>query len=284
MKKIVLLTPCLMLDNNREVNHKAITKNHELPVDHHVIFAQEFNHDDYMYDIEYIGSCERAGFAKSRNELLKYFYNSDYDYALWMDGNATLSKSSLNDMYNLIHGLKNEIINIDACTSTLGICVNKARMDIKSKDDYFTRVTLIPSVNNCEWFHGLIIKNFKKYYNQELYIDEKCDPKNLLPEDIYFIRLLDKYYNVYCCPTITINKPPSKTSTWMNNEDGYNYPPIDYKGLQLLVDSTKYKSYKKSICFPLYINRTQKEYIEDLAEYKSRSKKDKVVMNKASLF
>ena len=56
------------------------------PVDEFIVNDQEFMPQDYKPGFTYIGKHkERQGFVKGRNQLLEYFYNSDADYAIWMD-------------------------------------------------------------------------------------------------------------------------------------------------------------------------------------------------------
>ena len=85
-------------------------------------------------------------------------------------------------------------------------------------------IMYLVNFKGCDWMHGMIMKNFKKYYNQTPYIDERCDPRKGTSEDVYFAVLLKKLYDVRLAPTLCITKPNNKTSTWVADKKGYFYP------------------------------------------------------------
>ena len=74
--KVVMLIPCLMLDNNRKANHKAMqyAKEH-YAVDEFIVNDQEFDESDYVEGFTYLHKSytPRAGFVNTRNQLLKAF-------------------------------------------------------------------------------------------------------------------------------------------------------------------------------------------------------------------
>lgn len=228
--KVLGLIPCLMLDNNREENYKAMDnfkKNY--PVDKIVVYDQEFKKEDYKDGFEYIGYSEkRVGFVKARNELLKYFYNSDFDYALWMDANGSFSRPSLNSLNTIIHNLRNEDLDVDVLNSTLGIISSGHRISDKKRVDYFEncRIMRITQKRQDLWMHGLIMKNYKKYYNKEFYCNRDVDKG--VAEDVYFLLLLQKSFTRYECSDLVICKPSNKASTWVNDKSSYDYPPDNY--------------------------------------------------------
>ena len=277
MKKIVMLIPCMMMETNREKNLEA--QNYALEnykgIDQIVIYDQCFQDGDFIDGIEYIGhQSQGQGFIKSRNELLKWFYKSDYDYAIWMDGNKTVSKTSLNDFNTLIDAVKNEKIDLDFIFSTIGINISQERMEIKKRPDYFKYIYLLYKVRGYYWFHGLFMKNISKYYDDELYISEKCDVWKGLNEDIYFAILARKVYKTYLCPTIVINTPSSNTSTWMTKEGSYNYPKVDYDVLrEIATEESKNHKIRLNGDKNVYrLERLNDDTIKDLKPYKKRSK------------
>ena len=231
MAKIMALIPCLMLENNREVNKKALDSNYKhLKLDKFVIYDQCFSETDYDDRFTYIGhATERMGWVIPRNKLLEYFHNSDYDYAFWIDANSGVSKSTLNDLTTIIEAVKaDKLTQCDSIFATLGLWISQERMQCKAAPDFFDNVHILPTKNNksYNWMHGLIHKNFKKYYNQEFYIDERCDTKQGTADDVYFSRTLQRFTNSYVAPTVIINKPSSKAScTWANDKGTYEYPP-----------------------------------------------------------
>lgn len=277
MKKICMLTPCLMLENNRKHNLKAqkyALENYK-GIDKFIIYDQSYEDGDYIDGIEYIGhQKERQGFVKSRNELLKYFYNSDYDYAIWMDGNKTVSKSALNDFNSIIQAIKEDKTNVDVILSTLGIIISKERMEVKKRSDYFKNVYLLYKKHDYRYLHGMFMKNFKKYYDDEVYISEECDNFKGVPEDEYFVDLLRCLYKTYLCPTIVINAPSSKSSTWMCNAGSYDYPKSDkIKTKQMAEEEAKkHKKIERELQNVYKLDRINDETLDDLKPYKKRSK------------
>lgn len=233
--KVLGLTPCLMLDNNRGINNKCFRNNKEnIMLDNWCVYAQMFTDNDKFKDVTYIGNKqERMGFVIPRNELLKYFYNSDYDYAFWIDANSTVSKPTLNDVNTIIKLMQssNDFLECDAIFSTLGMWVSHERMFVKSLPDALENVHILPNPRNksYNWMHGLFLKNFKKYYGLELYIDDRCDVSKGTPEDVFFARLLNQVMATYVAPGIVINKPSSNFSTHQNSGSGkYDYAPVDF--------------------------------------------------------
>lgn len=238
MKKVVMLIPALMLANNRKANHSAMTYGLEnYPVDEFIVNDAEYAPEDYRPEFTYIGHhAERQGFVKTRNQLLKHFYNSDADYAIWMDANGRVSKSTLNDLSTILNALKTGEVDMDVIYSTLGINISGERIAVKKMPDYLDNVYLVKFKNGYDWMHGMIMKNFKKYYGVEPYIDERCDPHVGTSEDIYFARLLRRLFDYRLAPTVTVSKPSNKTSTWVADKKGYKYPKPDYATVEAYIN------------------------------------------------
>lgn len=294
MAKICGLTPCLMLDNTRKINRKSITFNvANLNLDGWALYDQNFSKDDFIEGCEHIANePSRVGWVKARNGLLKWFYESDYDYAFWIDANSKICKTTLNDARTIIDAIKDDKLNMcDSIFSTLGMWASQDRVFFKSASDFYDNVHLIPAKMNksYNWMHGLFIKNFKKYYNQEFYIDERCDTLQGIPEDVYFARLLRRFTNSYVAPTIVCSKPTSKHSCTMNNEKGtYEYPPVLFDKVDsYILESAALNKYR--VCNP-YTNPTdivlpRINFMKDLIRpYISDKETKKVNDNKVVLF
>ena len=269
----MLLTPALMLDTNRKANHKMMKSIADTFVfDQKVVYDQEFAESDYRDGYTYIGHApKRMGFVTPRNELLKYFYNSDFDYALWFDANSNVSGPTVNDERSSIDALRQGKIDVDCVYTTLGIIYSPERVAAKCAKDFFDVVHLLPYKTNYNWMHGMVMKNFKKYYNQELYIHPDCDPWKGTSEDIYFTRLLSKVFDCHVCPTIVVNKPNSKTSTWMTTAGSYAYPKPEYGQIDDMIRKELYKyTVTKRGIKDWVLPRVQDESIENLKEYKPR--------------
>jgi len=280
MNKIVMLMPVLMLDNNRKANNAALDYALEhYPVDKIIINDQEFKDYDYRDDerIQYIGRHpERRGFAKARNDLLRWFYNSDYDWAVWMDGNAKVTKTTLNDFVTVTEAIKAGEVEVDAVISTLGILLSEPRMHARQAKDHLENVKLVKvGPIDHAWMHGLFMKNFKKEYGMEVYIHEDCDPRKGLSEDVYFVQLVKRLFEVRLCPTIVVSKPTNKTSTWVADKAGYKYPPVDWETVSRMVKSAEYEPRPRRNLKDTYI-LPRVEYMKDkVTVYKPRNKKQR---------
>lgn len=294
MAKIVGLIPCWMLPNNREANTAAIQHNvKHLNLDHVVIYDQSFEDSDFNDQFEYVGHQPTGvGFTAARNGLLEWFYNSDYDYALWLDANEKVSTPTINDTVTVIEALRaDKLDKIDVIFSTLGLWVSQDRIVAKQREDFMTHVQLIPALNNksYNWMHGLIIKNFKKYYNQPVFIDSRCDVKLGTPEDVYFARLIRRYFNAYVAPTVVITKPSSNTSTHAGDGKGrYVYPPVKFDEVdQYILESVEKLGIKPCNVqwFRDSVSIPRQEYMrEKVTPYKSRKKEPQSPVTKVGLF
>lgn len=276
--KIVMLMPCLMLENNRKVNNQALDYALEhYNVDLIAINDQEFKDYDYREDsrIQYIGRHpERRGFVNARNDLLRWFYSSDYDWAVWLDANAKITKTSLNDFVTVVEAIKAGKVEVDVILSTLGIYISSTRINARRAKDHLENVKLV-RVEGTEnaWMHGMFMKNFKKEYGMEVYIREDCDPRKGLSEDAYFVQLLKRLFEVRLCPTITVTKPSNKASMWVADKTHYAYPPIEWKMISRMVKSAEYEPRPRRHLKDTYI-LPRVQYMKDkVTVYKERGKK-----------
>lgn len=291
--KILGLSPALMLDNTREINTRSLSANFDLlKLDGWAIYDQCFQDSDFDPRFTYVGHADkRMGWAVPRNGLLKYFYESDYDYCFWIDANSTLSKTTWNDVRTIIEALREgKLDKCDTIFGTLGMWVSQERKDVKQLPDFFDNVHIVPVKMGASynWMHGLIHKNFKKYYGQEFYMDEKCHVLEGTPEDVFFARTLKKYTNAYLAPTVVVNKPTSKQSCTMANEKGsYDYPPVlfDVEDKMIEENAQKYgwkhvkpNQVRDDITLPRLA-----EYKDFIKPYVSRAKKP-APDNKVELF
>jgi hypothetical protein len=275
MKTIIQLTPCLMLENNREVNHRYLNyAKDNYGLDDIIIYDQEFKESDFEKDFTYIGNqSKRQGFVKPRNELLKWFYNSDYDYAVWMDADGWITKPTLNDFRTIVSGLKSGLLDVNVISSTMGIFFDDKRMMIHKGNDYFEKVYLLKDNSPKKYIHGMIIRNFKKYYSEEYYITDCGHFDSKGGEDTYFNKMIYKLFNVYLCPTIVISKPSNKFSTWMNEKNGYDYPLEETENMDDYINCN-YPEISKAPCpETIKLNRLNDFSIKYLKPYKGRKEK-----------
>lgn len=281
-----MLMPVLMVEGNRKINMKAL--NHAIKyynVDKIVINDQEFLDTDYVEHekVEYIGHHkERQGFVKARNQLLEWFYESEYDWAVWLDGNGRISKTTLNDFDTVVGALKVGDIGVDAITSTLGNWISGLRIEAKKMPDHMKVVRLLPNrVEIQSHMHGLFMRNFKKYYDISPVIHRDCDPRKGLSEDVYFIELLSELFEIYICPTIVVTKPSPEASTWLtNSRKVVGYPTTAMKEIKTMVarelrGSPKFRKDGKTI-----VLERNRYHIEKLKPYRPKIRKEKGVLIK----
>ena len=283
-----------MLDNTRSINKQSIDFAHKhLAPDAHVIYDQCFRPEDFHPDYTYIAHADkRMGWVVARNSLLKWFYESDYDYAFWIDANSKVTTTTLNDVTTILDALRdNKLPQVDTIFSTLGMWNSQERQDLKQESDYFDNVHLVPAklTKNYDWMHGLIIKNFKKYYNQEFYIDERCDVLQGVPEDVYLSRLLRRKTKAFIAPTVVCSKPLSNKSCTMDNGTGkYVYPPVKYTTLDQWVEEESLKQNYRHVdptAVPKEIILPRGDYMrEKLKPYRPKVKINNSNITKIDLF
>lgn len=272
-----------MLENNRQNNLDRIRFGAEnYGLEEVAIYDQCFTQSDkdLMPDnVVLIGhEIEPKGFIVPRNALFKWFYESDYDYALCFDAHDKVSKPSLNDLQTVVSALKSCDLKVNAVMSSTGIWISQERMQAKQRKDYKDVVWILRSKKDYEWLHGTIICNFKKRYGITPYIDSRCDNWKGTPEDMYFIRLLRRLFpnQTQIMPSVVFSEPSNKESTWMNEEERYNYPAYSLAAIDRLVDDNVPAAMPEEIervPNAVAIPRLQNCTIQYLKPYRSRSRK-----------
>lgn len=228
-----------MTDSCRSIVKKSCLYNRDnLALDSMVIFDQCYSESDYLDGINYIGkSSKPMGIVSSANLLLDWFYHSDFDYGFYIDADCKVSNASTNDLLTVLDALKSgKLDRCDAIFATMNLWPSTARGYYKQQCDYFENVHIIPisfgrSYNNM---NGLIFKNFSKFYNQKIKIDERCNPKTGVYEDIYFSKQLKALFSCYLMPTVAIDTGDAKSSTWQPENNNYSYDPADHEVIDRL--------------------------------------------------
>lgn len=223
MKKIVVLMPCLMSDVNREVYNKVIMDRLELKalgmIDQLAILAINFSPEELDLYSEAILITDYATEDKTivgaRNTLLKWFYDSDYDFALWTDANERLSGTTKNDLYTLLNAVKNGL-DVSVVFSTLGEFVYGQRIAARKRVEHLDEIILtrFKPTTSTMMLHFTLMINIYKYYNHKLFIPETADQSKGRPEDIVFAYMLDKALGSHLCPTIVTSRISASKSTW----------------------------------------------------------------------
>lgn len=279
--KICVLIPCYMTDNSREINLTNLRKMKETEfkyVDEVVICDQCFQQSDYIEGFTYLGPFGKMphGCLDARNILFKWFYNSDYDYAMLMDARESLSKAGLNAFITLCNAIHNNLIDEDCIQSSLGIMVSQERIADKQREDYRQNIWIRPSKPQNH-LHHCFLANLKKKYDLELYIEPEVvmagDFK--VTDDLYFITKLDRYIDTYIIGEMTVNTGPQSASLWATTKGSESTKGIPWKkALNEVLDKYcdtvfGFKTYPHK---PHQIKRCE-EYKDCLTDYKPRSKK-----------
>lgn len=278
--KICGLVPCLMRDNSRKNNIKAIryaAENYGL--EEIVVYDQCFSEDDVKnmpQNVRLIGNeREPKGFVVPRNSLFAWFYDSDYDYALLFDAHDSASRPCLNDLQTVIEALKSGKLEVNMALSTMGIHASQERIQAKQRKDFQTDVWLLRSKKGYEWLHGAILCNMRKRYGIRPLINEKCDNWSMTPEDIFFVMLMRRILSnqVQLMPTVTFSEPSFKDSSWMSKEGSFAYPEISYGELNKLVDESMVSLPEidaRRVPNAVSVPRLRNEALKDIKPYRPR--------------
>lgn len=267
-----------MIERNRKENNKAL----DYALEHYdmdliAINDQEFQDYDFRDDkrIKYVGGYkERQGIVRARNQILEWFYNSEYDWAVWLDGNVKVSKTTLNDFRTVVDACKRDLLEIDVVTATFGNVISGKRIEARKAPDHLENIKLvqIDGASESPWIQCLFMRNFKKVYGMTPYLDSSLDITKGIMDDVYFVTLLRKLFEVRQCPTIVFGVPGNnKSSTWM--PDQTKYPAPQYAHIRRLVEKAPYTPVKNSNTKKTYVIPRVEYMKEKLTVYKPRGKK-----------
>ena len=145
------------------------------------ILAQGYKDTDYLDDpqVTYLGKyAEPIGAQKARNELLQYFYNSDYEYGIFSDDDAfIIPTATVKNFYEELEEDTQKFIDahLDIVYSRNMQYSPFNEGDVRAidthSDNYFFGYA------RSSWLCWVLFRNFKKAYGQEYYQDENIDPK-----------------------------------------------------------------------------------------------------------
>ena len=161
--------------SNLVINIKDIT-----PTARILINAQNYKDEEYLDDpqVTYLFKHEKGiGAQAARNELLKYFYESDYEYAILHDDDSFLNPTdSAKDFFKelALYPQKFTKIPMDVCYSRNMLFIPRDEADV-AKAKFRGKVWDFVA-NPSSWLCWSIFRNFKKAYNEEYYLDEGLDP------------------------------------------------------------------------------------------------------------
>lgn len=192
-----------------------------------VVFAQNYEDDEYLPHVEYIkhqGKVLLPG--EARNKLLEVFYNTDEDFAVFADNDTYLYKGEKyggNDSF--VETFRNipleNLSDVD-----LFVPVNPANQPF-TKD-----LTDNAEADKISWRFRptfmtktsmFVTKNIKKHHNKEIYFDERFvnpDGTLIACEDQNFgIEFIQNDLGVFICNNIIMKEEEatSSKSTWSSH-------------------------------------------------------------------
>lgn len=294
--KVCTLIPVFMNDNCRKINLRNLNKLKKTEfklVDEVVICDQCFIESDYIEGFTYLGPFGQFKYkaADARNKLFEWFYNSDYDYAVLMDARENLSKAGLNSFATVMDLIHNDKISLDFIQGTMGLIANTQRIADKTRPDYKENLYIRKTNTFQPHIHHTIISNFKKKYGIELYLQADkmgaaSGAKDRVPEDIYFCKLCQVYFDTYLIGEMCVNCGSFSASTWADKKGTQVQAKKFYKDAEELITKVYTPEWvnKKWDAKTLIYPRIEL-YKEFLSEYKPQNKKNDIVNNnKVKLF
>ncbi len=158
----------------------------------HVV-AQGYMEEDYLPDINYMKAEKPLGGSIARNWILKDFYSTDEDYLLIMDDDTITYPYY--DMNTFLLEFKTNpqkyIKDIDMAVATYPAYFpfKKSIYEDKNNLSHYKFIKKPHVINMSIMF----LKNLKKYYDKELYFDEKI----VLPPD-FELTMEDTDFGLNC--------------------------------------------------------------------------------------
>jgi len=192
-----------------------------------VIFAQNYKDEYYRSNVTYIKyNGQVLRFGEARDQLLKIFYQTDDDFAIFADNDAFLyegSKYGDNDRFvQMMQEMDiNQFDHVD-CFYPINPAFVPFTKDLKKhKISDQTSWRMRPGYVAAQFF---VLKNLKKFYNKEFYYDSNfvLPDRSILPaEDQEFaVNLIHNGYTSFACPNL-IKKDQglhNSDSTWSNHD------------------------------------------------------------------
>lgn len=184
---------------------KEITPNTRIYIN-----AQNYKEEDYLDDpqITYLFKHEKGvGAQRARNELLEWFYNSNYEWMIISDDDSFLAPTESTKMFFKEleqYPEKFKSIPLDICYSR--------NMQFEPFDVYDVQRAEYRSnrwdfeYRGSSWLCWTVIRNFKKAYGNEEYQDETIDPTKTMGYDDtdFSLTLASKGYKSWRLPTLQL--------------------------------------------------------------------------------
>lgn len=160
--------------------------NEVLPNTQIISVAQAYNVSDYVDGVLYRKYDEPIGAGEARNKILKYFYDSDYDWLLLCDDDTVLYPYySADEFIRDVANNPEKYKQVDAISALEPEYYPYKKLNYEDKAN-LTHYKFEPRVLNSGSATS-IMRNIKKYYDKELYFPNVDANKGEGREDIEFL-------------------------------------------------------------------------------------------------
>lgn len=178
------------------------------------VLNQKYTDEDYISGVKYHGDNTNMSPAAARNRLLKVFYDSDEDFAVFADNDAVVKYLADFDFFAEMRKHDMDGVDLMIPLNPIRLPFNKHYAENKVMYDenfVFERATDLKG-------SLFILRNLKKFYGREVYFDEDyftLAGKSIVPgEDTDFLlNMLSEGFMCYMVRNVVL-KEFSVKSTW----------------------------------------------------------------------
>lgn len=192
-----------------------------------LVFAQEWQDQWYRSDVDYIKwSGPRLLPGAARNHLLEEFYSTDENFSIFADDDSILYDDVQHcdgkEFISIFNNIEiSELNNID---TFLPISPRQTPFsEMFSQNENKLKKFLWFKLAHRAKGSFFVLRNMKKFYNKEYYIDhelfQKPDGTMVGGEDNHFnLTLLRDGYGCYELQNILLNELAGNDSTWVDDD------------------------------------------------------------------
>lgn len=198
------------------------------------VVAQQYQKHEYDSEVTYLDYTLPEGVkvllpAEARNVCLRHFYKSNANFAIMADNDAVLyDKEQHCDSKDFVETF-NKVDPLELTGVDLFLPINPARVPFTkehkdNRDTYNNHFVFKRATEGKGSF--AVIKNFKKFYNNEIYYDEKSfmtsDRKIIPHEDTDFLMsVYENGYSGFMCKNIVLRELAyaNDVSTWAGDTE-----------------------------------------------------------------
>lgn len=190
-----------------------------LPNPYVVVCAQNYRPEDFDPRVnKYIDEGNiPIGPCKARNIILRELYASDEDFFIMLDDDTY--PYPYYDSYQFFQDLPNpEFRKLDVIGALVPQQVPFKKSNYMDPNLLTHHLFVRKPVRQLQF---LILNNFRKLYNEEIYFDENMDPKKGTgqEDEDFLIQILAKGYTMMNCNTLIQNSPAYEASTLFEDRE-----------------------------------------------------------------